>query len=216
MTKMTLIFLAAKLKKETRTAIELTKQLLRSTENNITVLTACFLFCPLVMVFCTSLWWSGLISHFIIIISYAGLCMAPTKTPWHKEAKYWGMEPHLRLNIHPYWRDRLSPVGNNCQVRQLIKETVLRILSRCHAMGKCVWVWLCVGVSHNTLFYVFLILCPPLFVYSHCCSWKSLSTYLQSFHNSVQFSSRPLYILGMEWMHWEHFWSQINAILCLG
>lgn len=62
-----------------------------------------------------------------------------------------------------------------------------------HATGTCA----CEGarclpmrVSHNALVYVFLLLCLPSFIIILTVVHK-LFTYLQLFHNSIQFSSRP-------------------------
>lgn len=87
-------------------------------------------------------------------------------------------------------------------------------LQSCHE-HVCVRLCLFMCISHYILFYVILLLCLIPFVYYyhfHCCSWKSISTSLQLFHNFIQFSSRPSHMLGMKCPHWKHFhWSQKNV-----
>lgn len=148
--------------------------------------------------FGTSLWWSGLIYHFI---TYNFICrfihgIPPTTHTLAQRNKILGNGSTLQTECSPSLEREAvtSKKLSYLLCKGLIWQTVLRIFILTVIMPwTCVCVWLCLFmcVSHYTLFYVILLLClTPFFYYYyfHCCSWKSISTNLQLFHNFIQFS----------------------------
>jgi ABC-type xylose transport system permease subunit len=126
-------------------------------------------------------WCRSLMVWFFCLYHYnlhLGLCIVHTDTS--TQTKYWGRsKPQAECSPS---LERQSVISKSCQMRELIWMMVLRVLTLKSCYGHvCEFAYLCMCVSYNSLFYVFLLLLlsPFAYHYYHDFSWRRLPVSLQ-------------------------------------